>query len=120
MYRSAFYNNPLVITSAVCLFCLIAKLNFKNKAVNYISSFMLPIYLIQDSVIGFMAYDYLYNKGKILNFEGWHYFMILGIYLLALIGTVFIADNIRRLLFNRPVDVISRFLKNRINLSITE
>ena len=120
MHRSAFYNNPLVVASAVCLFCLIAKLNFRSKAVNYISSFMLPIYLIQDSVIGFMAYDYLYNKGKILNFEGWHYFMILGIYLLALIGTVFIADNIRRLLFNRPVDVISRFLKNRINLSITE
>ena len=120
MYKSTFYNNPLVIASAVCLFCLIAKLNFRSKAVNYISSFMLPIYLIQDSVIGIMAYDYLYQRGEGLHFEGLHYFVILGIYLLALTITAFIADNIRRLLLNRPVDVISRFLKNRINFSITE
>lgn len=119
-HRSTFYNNPLVIASAVCLFCLIAKTSFNSKAVNYISSFMFPVYLVQDSVIGFMAYDYLYQQGKALNFQGLHYFTILGVYLLVLISTAFIADNIRRFLLNRPIDTISRYLKNRTHFLITE
>ena len=116
MYKCTFYNNPLVIASAVCLFCLIAKLNFRSKAVNYISSFMLPIYLIQDSVIGIMAYDYLYQRGESLHFEGLHYFVILGIYLLALTITAFIADNIRRLLLNRPINIISEIMNEKANI----
>ena len=114
--RSTFYNNPLIITSAVCLFCLIAKFEFNSKKINYISSFMLPIYLIQDSVIGFMAYDYLYQQGKAFNFQGLHYFTILGVYLLALIGSAFILDNVKRLLLNRPIDAISRLLNEKVNI----
>lgn len=116
MYKSTAYNNPLVIISAVCLFCLIAKFEFNSKTINYISSFMLPIYLIQDSVIGYMAYDYLYQQGNVFNFQGLHYFTILSIYLLSVISSAFILDNVRRLLLNRPIDAISRLLNEKVNI----
>ncbi len=116
MYRSTFYNNPLIIVSAICLFCLIAKLNFRSQTVNYISSFMLPIYLIQDSVIGFMAYDYLYQIGENLKFKGLHYFTTIGIYVLVLLITAFALDNMRRLLLSHQINTIGRNLNNRSNI----
>lgn len=110
------YNNPLVLAGAVSLFCLIARLNFHNKTVNYVATFMLPVYLIQDSTIGFSAYGYLYRKGQIMNFQGFDYFAIIGLYILALLGSAFMLDTIRRFILKRPINSISRTLDKKANI----
>ncbi len=114
--RTALYNNPLNIISAVSLFCLIAKLNFRSKAVNYIASFMLPIYLIQDSTTGRIAYKHLYECGLTTNFEGYEYVGFIALYILVLMGAAFILDNARRVLLQRPINAISKFLEKGINI----
>ncbi|MBQ5645275.1 MAG: acyltransferase family protein [Bacteroidaceae bacterium] len=110
------YNNPLVLAGAVSLFCLIARLNFHNKTVNYVATFMLPVYLIQDSSIGFSAYGYLYRKGQIMNFQGFDYFAIIALYILALLGSAFMLDTIRRFILKRPINSISRTLEKKANI----
>ena len=116
MPKITFYNNPLVIASAVCLFCLISKIEFHNRTINQIATFMLPIYLLQDSVIGTMAYDYLYKKGLILDFQGFHYFATIGIYILALLGTALVLDSIKRMTLRRPINAMSDFLNKKADI----
>ena len=112
---SRFYNNPLVIISAVCFFCIIAKMNFYNRTINHIATFTFPVYLFQDSIVGSIAYDYLYDKGKILEFEGFYYYTIICTYILALLCSTFIFEHIRRGLFKRPINSTSTFLDKRLN-----
>lgn len=114
--RTIFYNNPLVIVAAVCLFCLVAKLEFSNRTVNYIASFMLPIYLLQDSCVGFIAYKYLYDIGVITNFKGFDYCTLIFIYLLILTTSAFILDWLRRVFLKHPITAISKFLDKKFNL----
>lgn len=41
------YNNPLLVISAIALFCFVLRFNFHSKVVNWLASSALAIYLIQ-------------------------------------------------------------------------
>lgn len=113
--RASFYNNPLVILSALSLFCLIAKFNFSSRIVNYIATFVLPIYLFQDSSTGTIIYKYLYQKGLEMDFQGIDYYTLIGLYIIVLLASAFILENIRRFLFTKPTNIISKYLTKKFD-----
>ena len=114
--RTNFYNNPLIIISALSLFCLFANLDFKSKAVNYVATFMLPVYLLQDSSAGTIIYKYLYQNGLEMDFRGTEYASLIILYIIILSGSAFILDNIRRLVLDKPTGEISKFLDKKYNI----
>jgi surface polysaccharide O-acyltransferase-like enzyme len=114
--RISNYNNPLIVISALSLFCIFAKLEFKSKAVNYIATFMLSVYLLQDSSTGSIIYKYLYHSGQEMNFQGTEYSSLIILYIIILLGSAFILDNIRRLVLDKPTGRISNFLTKKLNI----
>lgn len=114
--RIAFYNNPLLIVAAVCLFCLVARCKINNKNINIIATYTLPLYLIQDSLFGQNVYEYLYDQGQSYNFTGVEYYCLLGKYLLGLFTGAIIADYTRRQILNRPTSIISKFLDKNLDI----
>lgn len=113
--RTIFYNNPLIIISALSLFCLFAKLDFKSKTLNYIATFMLPVYLLQDSSTGTIIYKYLYAKGLEMDFQGTSYYTLIGTYIITLLGSAFVLENIRGLLLTKPTNTISKYLTKKLD-----
>lgn len=114
--RTIFYNNPLIIISALSLFCLFAKLDFKSKAVNYIATFMLPVYLLQDSSTGQIIYKYLYQSGLKMDFQGIDYIVLICLYVLILLASAYILDTIRRHILKYPINRLSIFLDDKANI----
>lgn len=113
--KTIFYNNPLIIISALSLFCLFAKLDFKSKAVNYIATFMLPVYLLQDSSTGSIIYKYLYQSGLEMDFQGLDYYVLIGLYITTLLASTFVLENIRRFLLTKPINAISKYLTKKLD-----
>ena len=114
--RIIFYNNPLLIASSICLFCLISRFRISNKKINIIATYMLPLYLLQESTLGYNVYKYLVQRGKNLDFTGFDYYCLLWKYLLGLFACAIIADFIRRQILNKPTNFISKFLDKKMNL----
>lgn len=48
-WRLTYYNNPLVIVSAIAFFLIFLKIRIKSRAINYLSASALAIYLIQNT-----------------------------------------------------------------------
>ena len=114
--RTSNYNNPLIVISALSLFCIFAKLKFESKAVNYTATFMLSVYLLQDSSTGSIIYKHLYHSGQEMNFQGTEYCSLIILYIIILLGSAFILDNIRRFLLDKPTRRISNFLTKKLDL----
>ena len=114
--KNTFYNNPLLIFSSICLLCTISKMKIRNRLVNTIATFMLPVYLIQDSFLGKNIYKYLYEQGTDMNFAGSEYYCILSIYLIGLLISAVIADCIRRLILIKPIDSVSKYLNRKVDI----
>lgn len=113
--RISNYNNPLVVISAYSLFCIFAKLEFKSKAVNYIATFMLSVYLLQDSSTGTIIYKYLYQKGLEMDFRGLDYYVLMGLYITTLLVSAFVLENTRRFFINKPINAISKYLTKKLD-----
>lgn len=113
--RTIFYNNPLIIISALSLFCLFANLDFKSKAVNYVATFMLPVYLLQDSSTGKIIYKYLYQNGLEMDFRGLDYYILMGLYVTTLLASAYILENIRRFVLTKPINAISKYLTKKLD-----
>ena len=114
--RISNYNNPLIVISALSLFFFFSKLDFKSKSVNYIATFMLPVYLLQDSSTGQIIYKYLYQSGLKMDFQGAEYSSLIILYIIILLGSAFILDNIRRFLLNQPISTICKSLNKKANI----
>lgn len=103
-----YYNNPFIVTAAFCLFSLFAKANIQNRLINRAATYMLPVYLIQDSPFGYYIYRLLYDTGTKMNFEGTKYIAVLTVYIIALLTSAFLVESIRLWLTKRPLDFIAR------------
>ena len=114
--NSTHYNNPILMVAAVSLFCLISKIEFNNSFINNAASFMLPVYLLQDSPFGFKIYKILYSKGCELNFAGNEYFILLTGYIAVLLTSAFILETLRRFLFNWIIKKLSSKLEETVNI----
>lgn len=110
------YNSPFLVVAAVSLLCIFSRMKLNSKKINTIASFMLPVYLLQDSPFGFKVYKVLYSKGCELNFTGWEYILTLATYLAALLASAFILETIRQLFLNRPINNIANRLREKVNI----
>ena len=110
------YNNPFLMIAAISFFCIFTKTKLNNKKINNIARYMLPLYLLQESPLGFKIYKILYSKGVELNFTGWEYYHLLAIYIVALLTLAFILETTRQLLLNRLINNTSNKLKEKANI----
>ena len=110
------YNSPFLVVAAVSLLCIFSRMKLNNKKINTVASFMLPVYLLQDSPFGFKVYWVLHKKGQELNFTGWEYFNTLAIYLVTLLASAFILETMRQLFLNRPINNIANRLREKVNI----
>lgn len=104
-------NNPLVIISAISLFCFICSFDFRNRIINFIASCTLPVYLLQDGMLGQHIYQLQY-----IFFETYHYdvLLIVGFLIVSAIGFFVVSaliEPVRRKMMSPFIDWISRFVE---------
>lgn len=91
------YNNPLVITQAVCLFLVFSSMNFRNKMVNSVAGSIFAVYLLHmHPNLKEWYYSYcghLYDK-PIIH----HVLLLIGLFMGIIIMSVSI-DKIRLQIF---------------------
>jgi len=56
------YDNPIIILTAVCLFLLFREFNFRNSFVNYLATFVYPVFLIHCAVVKYTGLENLISK----------------------------------------------------------
>lgn len=103
-WRMTYYNNPLIILSAIGLFYVFHNISFYSKTLNYIAKSALAIYLVQSSIFvskwyystiaNFVVSDkYNLSNGGIL--------LIIFILSVVIVNASLFIDLVRRLLSNR-------------------
>lgn len=97
-YLAFCYNSPFVIISAIAIFIFFSKLHFSNKAINYLASSCLAIYLMQDGGINF----YQQIKDLFLQYGlDYHLLMMLFVFFVISMTIPLLIDKIRFLLFGK-------------------
>lgn len=105
------YNNPLVIIATISLFSFISSYNFKSKSINFIASCTLPIYLLQDGMLGQHIYKLQYVYWQIHQDN-----ILIMIYYIFLFTIVFfivvtIIEPIRKKLMSPLINSISKIFE---------
>lgn len=111
------YNNPLVIAAAISLFCFISSYNFKSKTVNFIASCTLPIYLLQDGILGKTIYKFQY---LFYQMHSDYLLLLIGFMLLCTICFFIISiiiEPLRKKFMNPLIDWISKIFV-KFNLDV--
>jgi len=106
------YTSPLVVTSAITLFLLFAKLNFKSKLINRIAQSVIAVYLIQEGFFGTEIYDMM--RDYMISVDS--YLLPSVIYVIVLFTAAILIDRIRILLFRIPARKISDWLTKKFPL----
>lgn len=104
-YRLLGYNNPIILLSAISLFCFFAKFNYKNAKINYILSGTLGIFLIH--VYSPLKYMILYPAIRAF-YDQYNigYFLLFAFLLVAVVVVMGICVN---LLINKAIGhILSR------------
>lgn len=111
------YNNPFVIVAAISLLSFICSYNFKSKSINFIASCTLPIYLLQDGMLGQHIYKLQYTYWQIHQNNT---LIIICFILLCTIGffiAAIIIEPIRKKLMKPLINTISKpFEKYKLDL----
>lgn len=116
-YKFPSYNNPVLIIAAVSLFGLFLKMKSHNSpAINSIAQCMFPVYLLQDSPLGFDIYRDFYAYGAKQNFEGSTYVATLVIYTVSLFALAIVLEKTRLWLMSKPIERASNYLKAKCNI----
>ena len=95
--------NPFLIAISISLFNLMRKLAFKNKAINYISSLSLLIYIIHENIILRTYYrpamwDYIYQNFGYDKLLLWVFVLALLVFAFGFVSSVIYDKTIRRML----------------------
>ncbi len=106
------YTSPLVVTSAVTLFLLFAKLNFKSEFINRVAQSVIAVYLIQEGFFGTNVYDMM--RDYMISTDT--YLLPSVIYVTVLFTAAIFIDRIRIFLFRKPSRIISDRLTKKIPL----
>lgn len=56
------YDNPIVILTAVCLFLIFKDFSFRSSVVNYLATFVYPVFLIHCAVVKYTGLETLINS----------------------------------------------------------
>lgn len=107
------YNSPIVILSAVSVFCFCSESHFQSRAVNYISSCVLGAYLLQDGRVGW-DYTYPLLNGwyeKTLQFSPPYTIILYTVFIVTLyIIAACLIDSIRKIVVARPLACLSKVI----------
>ena len=95
-WKLTYYNNPMVIASAVFFFLAILKTKMNSKAINYLSSSALAIYLIQNTQLVGDNYYHLVTAFYVTNRSIW---MSLGLIMLLSLFICIISIFIDKICF---------------------
>lgn len=99
--RMTYYNNPLIILSAIGRFYVSHNISFYSKAINYIAKSALAIYLVQSSVfVSKWYYNTIANFAVSGNYSIWDILLNIIILSTVLVAFSLLIDMIRRLLIH--------------------
>lgn len=105
------YNNPLVIIAAISLLSFICSYSFKSKSINFIASCTLPIYLLQDGMLGQHIYKLQYSFWQIYQDN---ISIMIAFVLLCTIGFFIVAmiiEPIRKKFMNPFINSMAKLLE---------
>lgn len=77
---------------------------------------MLPIYLLQDSVLGVAVYEHLYNYGCSIGFTNTKYLIVIFTYIVSLFVTAIVLEETRIILLKKPLSLLENFLNKKVNI----
>lgn len=101
-WRLTYYNNPLVILSAIAFFLIFLKIKIQSRVINYLSASALAIYLIQNTPL---VSSYYYQT--VSNFHMEHCNIWLSLVLIMVMSIVICLASIGVDKFCTPI--INRF-----------
>ena len=105
------YNNPILILSAISLFCFIIRFNFKNRIINFIASCVFPVYILQEGIMGQRIYKY---QGLFYEQYGSNILMVLSLiflFSLSFFVLAMIIEPFRKRIMRPLVDSIAVYIK---------
>jgi len=105
-WRLTYYNNPLVILSAIAFFLIFLKIRIQSRAINYLSASALAIYLIQNTPL---VSSYYYQA--VSNFHIEHCNIWLSLAMITVMSVVICLASI-------GIDKLCAPLTNRISSCI--
>lgn len=105
-WRFTYYNNPLVILSAIAFFLIFLKIRIQSRAINYLSTSALAIYLIQNTPL---VSSYYYRT--VSNFHIEHSNIWLSLAMITVMSVVICLASI-------GIDKLCAPLTNRISSCI--
>lgn len=105
-WRLTYYNNPLVILSAIAFFLIFLKIRIQSRAINYLSASALAIYLIQNTPL---VSSYYYRT--VSNFHIEHNNIWMSLVLITVMSVVICLASI-------CVDKLCTYLLSRLYLRI--
>ena len=119
--KAFYYNNPLVLCSSVCFFCLFSSLDFKSRYINSLASGILAAYLIQSNEFlgGDMLFPFLKDTLMAIHPGIGVEWIILFVLSLVFVFFTISFDKLRAF-FMIPVWWLYDFVVSRIDFSFVE
>lgn len=114
--RWATNYNPFLIIIAIALFNLMRKLTFKNRAINYISSLSLLVYIIHENVVlrnycRTALWNYVYENYGYSHILLWVFIIFFIVFIFALISSI-IYDKTIRTFIRKLADTLYSIIRN--------
>ena len=111
-WRLTYYNNPLVILSAIAFFLIFLKIRIHSRAINYLSASVLAIYLIQNTPL---VSSYYYRA--VSNFHIEHSNIWLSLALITVMAVVICLASIGIDKICMPLTkIVSKFILDKVRL----
>ncbi|NCC99247.1 MAG: acyltransferase [Bacteroidia bacterium] len=115
------YNSPLIIIASVAFLLLFRNINIKSKAINWLASSVLAIYLITESpwVGPKYLYPFIYNYMEKTVENGWLLTLYIFLLAIAIVIACLLIDRIR-ILISKPIEnllckiPVERYIKRAI------
>lgn len=98
-WKMTYYNNPLLVISAVALFLFVKNYHFANDRINSYAKSAFSIYLVQSSMIG-SRIVYGWVKSHAVDWGANIWWMVILIAVIILTGSL-IFDGLRIRLFKK-------------------
>lgn len=114
--RWATNYNPFLIIIAIALFNLMRKLTFKNRAINYISSLSLLVYIIHENVVlrnycRTALWNYVYKNYGYSHILLWVFALSFIVFMFGLVSSM-IYDKTIRTFIRKLADTLYSIIRN--------
>jgi len=112
------YNNPIVIMSSIIFFCIFLTFSFKSKAINWLATSTLSVYLIhENSFIRHHIYNFIgriCNYPIIINHIIFTYIVVFIFALLLMFICIFFDKVFQKII--KPIESLLAFVWSKIEI----